>query len=75
MSNNDTIADTWQRIKTIIDSMDVDMQKSKNGNASAGVRVRRGLRLMKKEASILVKTMVEEVKQNKAAEASTETAG
>jgi hypothetical protein len=75
MSNNDTIADTWKRIKTIIDSMDVDMQKSQNGNASAGVRVRRGLRLMKKEASILVKTMVEEVKQNKAAEASAETAG
>lgn len=75
MSNNDTIADTWKRIKTIIDSMDVDMQKSQNGNASAGVRVRRGLRLMKKEASILVKTMVEEVKQNKAAETAVETAG
>jgi hypothetical protein len=67
--SNDTITDTWQRIKTIIDSMDIDMQKSKNGNASAGVRVRRGLRLMKKEASTLVKTMVEEAKQRKAAEA------
>lgn len=67
--SNDTITDTWQRIKTIIDSMDIDMQKSKNGNASAGVRVRRGLRLMKKEASALVKTMVEEAKQRKAAEA------
>jgi hypothetical protein len=68
MSNNDTITETWQRIKTIIDSMDVDMQKSNNGNASAGVRVRRGLRLMKKEASALVKTMVEEVKQRKITE-------
>ena len=68
MSNNDTIAENWQRIKTIIDSMEIDMQKSNNGNASAGVRVRRGLRLMKKEASTLVKTMVEQVKQNKIAE-------
>ena len=68
MSNNDNIAENWQRIKTIIDSMEIDMQKSNNGNASAGVRVRRGLRLMKKEASALVKTMVEQVKQNKIAE-------
>lgn len=68
MSNNDTIAENWQRIKTIIDSMEIDMQKSNNGNASAGVRVRRGLRLMKKEASALVKTMVEQVKQSKIAE-------
>lgn len=67
--SNDTIIETWQRIKTIIDSMDIDMQKSRNGNASAGVRARRGLRLVKKEASALVKSMVESDKQRKAAEA------
>jgi hypothetical protein len=66
--SNDTITETWQRIKTIVDSMDVDILKSKNGNASAGVRARRGLRLMKKEASALVKFMIEDDKQRKAAE-------
>lgn len=66
--SNDTITETWQRIKTIVDSMDVDILKSKNGNASAGVRARRGLRLMKKEASALVKFMIEDEKQRKAAE-------
>jgi urease gamma subunit len=48
--------------------MDLDIQKNAGGNASAGVRARRGLRLLKKEAAALIKSMVEIEKNRKAAE-------
>jgi hypothetical protein len=48
--------------------MEVDIQKNASGNVSAGVRARRGLRLLKKEAATLVKSMVEVEKNRKAAE-------
>jgi hypothetical protein len=67
---NSTIIETWQKIKTLVESMDIDVQKSRGGNASAGIRARRGLRLLKKEASFLVKCMVESDKASKASEAS-----
>jgi len=63
---NSIIIETWQRIKTLVDSMDIDIQKSKSGNVSAGLRARRGLRLIKKEASLLVKYLVENSKAGKA---------
>jgi len=65
---NEAIAETWNRIKTLIESMNLDIQKNAGGNASAGVRARRGLRLLKKEAATLIKSMVEVEKSRKAAE-------
>jgi hypothetical protein len=65
---NEVIAETWKRVKTLVDSMDLDIQKNAGGNASAGVRARRGLRLLKKEAAALIKSMVEVEKERKAAE-------
>jgi len=65
---NDAINDTWKRVKTLVESMELDIQKNAGGNASAGVRARRGLRLLKKEASALIKSMVEVEKNRKAAE-------
>ena len=44
---NDAITETWNKVKTIVESMDLDIQKNAGGNASAGVRARRGLRLLK----------------------------
>ena len=62
MSN---ILDKWAEIKTIIESIDLDINKNASGNASAGVRARKGLRLLKKEAADLVKITVETDKSRK----------
>ena len=63
MSNN--ILDQWNEIKTLIESLDLDVVKNANGNASAGVRARRGLRLLKSKSSDLVKATITEEKSRK----------
>ncbi|MGI9268981.1 MAG: hypothetical protein ACR2PE_00470 [Porticoccus sp.] len=63
MSN---IIDKWAEIKVLIESIDLDVHKNAGGNSSAGVRARKGLRLLKKEAADLVKMTVEADKDRKA---------
>ncbi len=53
-----SIKEKWESIKVIIESLELDVQKNANGNASAGVRARKGLRLLKKEAAELVKITI-----------------
>ena len=62
MSN---ILDKWQDIKTMVESIDLDVHKNASGNASAGVRSRKGLRALKNAASELVKLTIEEEKTRK----------
>ena len=50
-----SLLDQWNEMKVLIESLDLDMHKSANGNKSAGVRARKGLRLVKKQAAELVK--------------------
>ena len=57
MSTN--TVDMWNEIKTLVESLDADVRKNAGGNASAGVRARKGLRLLKTKASELVKTTIE----------------
>tara|TARA_B100000131_G_C17743732_1_gene462212 strand:+ start:179 stop:379 length:201 start_codon:yes stop_codon:yes gene_type:complete len=63
MSNE--IIDKWQEIKTIIESIELDVHKNASGNASAGIRARKGLRLLKQEAAQLVKITVQTDKKRK----------
>jgi hypothetical protein len=65
---NSTIAEAWNRVKVLVESMEIDIQKNAGGNVSAGVRARRGLRNLKKETAALIKSMVEVEKNRKAAE-------
>jgi len=65
---NSQIVDAWQKVKTLVESMEIDIQKNATGNASAGVRARRGLRLLKKVTAGLIKSMVEVEKSRKGAE-------
>lgn len=65
---NSQIVETWNKVKTLVESMEIDIQKNAGGNVSAGVRARRGLRLLKKEAAALIKSMVEVEKSRKEAE-------
>ena len=49
------ILEKWNEIKVLVEILDLDVHKNAGGNASAGVRARKGLRLLKKEAADLVK--------------------
>jgi hypothetical protein len=64
MSN--PITDKWEEIKTLVESIELDVAKNAAGNNSAGIRARKGLRLLKKEAADLVKLTVAEEKARKA---------
>jgi hypothetical protein len=64
MSNNEII-EKWEEIKTIIESIELDVHKNAGGNASAGIRARKGLRLLKSEAANLVKITVQTDKARK----------
>lgn len=48
----------WNELKTIVESVDLDVHKNANGNASAGVRARKGLRALKAVAADLVKLTI-----------------
>ena len=49
------ILDIWTEVKTLVEVLEVDIHKNANGNKSAGVRSRKGLRLVKKKTAELVK--------------------
>lgn len=51
---SDTVT-LWGEIKTLVETIDVDVSKNAKGNASAGVRARKGLRLLRTKTSELVK--------------------
>lgn len=59
------LVDQWNELKVLVESLELDMHKHANGNASAGVRARRGLRLLKTEAAGLVKLSLESDKSRK----------
>lgn len=61
MSNTTgSLLNSWEEFKTLVESIDKDFYKNiEKGNKSAGVRVRKGLRLVKKEAASLVKSTLE----------------
>ena len=60
-----SINEQWNEIKVLIESLEVDISKNADGNSSAGVRARRGLRLLKSKAADLVKTTIEQDKKRK----------
>jgi|TARA_R110001583_G_scaffold5598_22_gene30171 hypothetical protein len=64
MDNN--ILQKWTELKTLVESLELDVLKHASGNASAGVRARRGLRLLKNESAALVKISLEFEKERKA---------
>tara|TARA_Y100000310_G_C20556530_1_gene750835 strand:+ start:926 stop:1138 length:213 start_codon:yes stop_codon:yes gene_type:complete len=60
------LVEDWNDLKVLVDSLELDVHKHANGNASAGIRARRGLRRLKAEASSLVKLSLEMDKTRKA---------
>ena len=54
--SNSSLYDKWQEFKVLVESLEQDVVKNANGNKSAGVRARKGLRLLKTAASEIVKS-------------------
>lgn len=52
---NDKIVDQYEELKTLVETLQIDIVKNASGNKSAGVRARKGLRELKKIAAELVK--------------------
>jgi hypothetical protein len=61
----DTVLSKWKELKDLVDALEVDIAKSARGVAAAGVRARKGLRLLKAHAGDLVKLTYESDKVKK----------
>lgn len=64
-TTNAHIVEQWERIKVLIATTEDDVLKNAMGNASAGVRARKGLRALREEAHALVKLTVAVTKKAK----------
>jgi hypothetical protein len=61
----DELTIKWTELKTLVESLELDVLKQASGNASAGVRARRGLRLLKNEVADLVRVSLSAEKDRK----------
>ena len=50
-----SLIDKWEELRTLFESVELDVKKNAKGNKSAGVRARRGLRMIKQAANDLVR--------------------
>jgi histone H1-like protein Hc1 len=66
VGNDSVIVEKWNTLKTTIAEIELDVAKNARGNAAAGVRARKGLRLLARGASDLVRTTVTLDKAKKA---------
>lgn len=57
-----SLIEKWEYLKVLVDSIELDVKKRMRGNKSAGVRVRKGLREVKKSAAEFIRQMVTEDK-------------
>jgi hypothetical protein len=57
--SNENVLNKWTEVKTLVETLDLDVVKNANGNKSAGVRARKGLRLLKTKATDLVKVSLQ----------------
>tara|TARA_B100000579_G_C22695920_1_gene787387 strand:- start:654 stop:854 length:201 start_codon:yes stop_codon:yes gene_type:complete len=65
MSDSNSILESWESLKELVGTLELDVHKNAHGNKSAGVRARRGLRQLKNEAATLVKMTLEVEKSPK----------
>jgi hypothetical protein len=57
------VLNKWEELRVLFESLEVDIKKTAKGNKTAGVRARKGLRLLKKASSDLVKVTLDEPEQ------------
>jgi len=56
---NNELMDQFEELKVLVEALQKDVVKNSQGNKSAGVRARKGLRSVKKLASDIVKASLE----------------
>ena len=61
-------SEQWDQLKVLVESLEVDVKKSLRGNNSAGVRARKGLRLVKNSAAELIRSSLTQDHENTTAE-------
>lgn len=54
-----SVLDKWNELKSLVESLEVDVHKSEKGNSAAGVRSRKGLRQLQSKSKEIVKLMIE----------------
>ena len=59
MSLNENLLTQFEELKLLVETLQTDVVKNAQGNKSAGIRARKGLREAKKMASAIVKTSLE----------------
>jgi hypothetical protein len=59
---NQELLSQFEEFKLLVESLESEIVKNAGGNKSAGVRVRKGLREVKKLASVIVKSSLEHSK-------------
>lgn len=69
MSENTTVLAKWDELKALVSDLELDVHKNAKGNAAAGVRARKGLRLVRSKVTELVKLTVELDKSKKVSKA------
>ena len=52
---NSNVLNKWTELKTLVETIEDDVQKNATGNKAAGTRARKGLRSLKNTASELVR--------------------
>ena len=60
---NDSLVEKYEELKTLVETLQIDIVKNASGNKSAGVRARKSLRELKKIASEIVKNSLTADKQ------------
>jgi len=63
MSLNEALISQYEELKVLIETLQTDVVKNAQGNKSAGVRARKGLRQAKKLASDIVKASLDTSKE------------
>jgi len=56
---NENLIEHFEELKVLVETLQKDVVKNSQGNKSAGVRARKGLRQIKKMASDIVKLSLE----------------
>lgn len=55
----------WEDLKATVLATELDVLKNSNGNVLAGIRARRGLRMIKRKLSVLIDVLKQNDKQRK----------
>lgn len=56
---NQALLDMWHEFRTMVDALEQDVNKNARGVSAAGVRARKGFRLLKKKLSEAAKNSLE----------------